>query len=200
MKKLTTDDLLKLEDYARERPEFRKRVMAHKRGRCVPLGPHMTLFFEDRWTIQYQVQEMLRAEKIFEPADIEEELAAYNPLIPDGRNWKVTCMIEYDDPEVRRRELKRLRGIEDQIWVQVDNGTRVHAIADEDLDRSDMEKTSAVHFLRFELSEADVRAVKAGQPIRVGCDHAEYRHETEIDDARRQALAADLSDDAPVTA
>lgn len=200
MKKLTTADLLKLEDYARERPEFRKRVMAHKRSRCVPLGPHMTLFFEDRWTIQYQVQEMLRAEKIFEPADIEEELAAYNPLIPDGRNWKVTCMIEYDDPEVRRQELKRLRGIEDRIWVQVDNGTRVHAIADEDLDRSDMEKTSAVHFLRFELSEADVRAVKAGQPIRVGCDHGEYRHETEIDDARHQALAADLSDDAPVTA
>lgn len=194
MKKLSTTDLLKLEDYARERAAFRQRVMAHKRRRRVGIGPHMTLYFEDRWTVQYQVQEMLRAERIFEAEAIREELEAYNPLIPDGSNWKATCMIEYADADERRQRLKELVGIEHKVWLRVDNGARIYAIADEDLDRSDAEKTSAVHFMRFELSEADIEAVKRGEPVFAGADHARYRYDIELSDEQRQAIAADLAE------
>ena len=147
---------MSLERYSRERPEFRTRVMAHKRNRQVNVGPNTMWLFEDRLTVQYQVQEMLRTERIFEAEGIAEELAAYNPLIPDGRNWKVTFLIEYTDPEVRRVQLEKLRGVEDRCWVQVSGFERVFAIADEDLERENEVKTSAVHFLRFELSDAMV--------------------------------------------
>src|SRR6187455_101148 len=153
-KKLAVDDLMSLERYSRERNEFRARVIAHKRNRQVAIGPNTMWLFEDRLTVQYQVQEMLRTERIFEAEGIIEELAAYNPLIPDGRNWKVTFLIEYTDPEERRVQLEKLRGIEDRCWVQVEGGERLYAIADEDLERENEVKTSAVHFLRFELSDA----------------------------------------------
>ncbi|HET9474780.1 MAG TPA: DUF3501 family protein, partial [Steroidobacteraceae bacterium] len=154
MQKLHESDLLSLERYSRERPEFRARVMAHKKNRQIAVGPNAMWLFEDRLTVQYQVQEMLRTERIFEAEGIAEELAAYNPLIPDGRNWKVTLLIEFADPEVRRVQLGRLRGIEDRCWVQVAGCERLYAIADEDLERENEIKTSAVHFLRFELSDA----------------------------------------------
>ncbi|MGA7979634.1 MAG: DUF3501 family protein, partial [Chromatiaceae bacterium] len=151
MQHLTRDDLHSLEKYAELRSEFRNRVMAHKKTRQVALGPHITLYFEDRLTMQYQVQEMLRAERIFEAAGIQEELDAYNPLIPDGSNWKATFMVEYEDADERREALSRLIGIEDRVWVRVAGFDKVGAIADEDLEREDETKTSSVHFLRFEL-------------------------------------------------
>src|SRR6187549_3901037 len=154
MQKLAVSDLMSLERYSRERSEFRARVMAHKKNRQLNVGPNTMWLFEDRLTVQYQVQEMLRTERIFEAEGIAEELAAYNPLIPDGRNWKVTLLIEFPDAEVRRVQLEKLRGIEDRCWVQVAGFERVFAIADEDLERENDVKTSAVHFLRFELSEA----------------------------------------------
>ena len=154
MQKLTPADLMTLERYARERTEFRTRVMAHKKVRKLSVGPNTSWLFEDRLTIQYQVQEILRTEKIFEPEGIVEELEAYNPLIPDGRNWKVTLLIEYPDPATRPAALARLKGIEDRCWVQVADFSRVFAIADEDLERENEEKTSAVHFLRFELTDS----------------------------------------------
>src|SRR6185312_308243 len=153
MNKLSVSDLYSLERYARERAAFRSEVLEHKRARQLAVGPHTTWLFEDRLTVQYQVQEMLRAERIFEPEGIEEELAAYNPLIPDGSNWKATLMIEYPNPDERRVALTQLKGIEDRCWVQVEGASRVWAIADEDLDRENEEKTSSVHFLRFELDE-----------------------------------------------
>jgi hypothetical protein len=194
MQKLNETDLLSLERYSRERPEFRARVMAHKKNRQLNIGPNTLWLFEDRLTVQYQVQEMLRTERIFEAEGIAEELAAYNPLIPDGRNWKVTLLIEYPDPEVRRVQLEKLRGIEDRCWVQVAGFERLYAIADEDLERENETKTSAVHFLRFELEEAMVAALRGGATLGVGVDHPNYRHEiAAVPDHVRAALLADLA-------
>jgi hypothetical protein len=191
MKKLTHADLWKLEDYARERSAFRAKVIAHKKTRTVHLGPHLTLIFEDRMTIQYQVQEMLRIERIFEAAAIDEELDAYNPLIPDGANLKATLLIEYDDVEMRKRELEKLRGIEDDIALAVGD-ERVLAIADEDLDRSNETKTSAVHFLRFELTPAMIAAARTGSPLALSVAHPHYAAEVVVEGAVRAALIADL--------
>ena len=190
---LTRADLYSLEEYARCRPQFRARVMAHKQDRRVALGAHATLYFEDRLTIQYQVQEMLRAERIFESAGIQDELDAYNPLVPDGCNWKATFMIEYDDASEREAALVRLRGIETRVWVQIADQARVYAIADEDLEREDATKTSAVHFLRFELTPAMAAAVTAGAPIGIGSDHPDYCCETQVGPPARACLAADLA-------
>src|SRR5215475_1577821 len=168
MNKLSVNDLFSLERYARERPAFRGKVLEHKRARQLAVGPHTTWLFEDRLTIQYQVQEMLRAERIFEPEGIEEELASYNPLIPDGHNWKATLLIEFPDEQERRRELAKLKGIEDRCWVQVKGHEKVYAIADEDLERENDEKTSSVHFLRFELSPAMISGLRGGAELGVG--------------------------------
>jgi len=176
MEKLTRSDLYSLEQYAEMRSAFRDQVMAHKKLRTVPVGPNLTLYFEDRLTMQYQVQEMLRVERIFEPEGIEEELEVYNPLIPDGTNWKATMMIEYPDVEERREALLRMAGIEHQIWVQVAGYDRIFGIADEDLERGDDRKTSAVHFMRFELAPAMVTAIKQGAGIAMGIDHPAYTH------------------------
>jgi hypothetical protein len=191
MKKLTHADLWKLEDYSRERSAFRTKVIAHKKTRTVHLGAHLTLIFEDRMTVQYQVQEMLRIERIFEAAAIDEELDAYNPLIPDGANLKATLLIEYDDVEMRKRELEKLRGIEDDIAISVGD-ERVLAIADEDLDRSNETKTSAVHFLRFELTPAMIAAARAGSPLALSVAHPHYAAEVVVEGAVRAALIADL--------
>jgi hypothetical protein len=194
MAKLTRDDLFSLEEYAEIRPKFRAEVMDHKKTRQVPVGPNATLYFEDAVTMKYQVQEMLRIERIFERAAIEEELDAYNPLIPDGSNWKATFMVEFPDIEERRERLGRLTGIEDRVWVQVAGFDRVHAIADEDLERADEDKTSAVHFLRFELAPEMAQAVKDGAAIGMGIDHDEYREEIEaVPPAIRDSLARDLA-------
>jgi hypothetical protein len=193
MSKLTRDDLFSLEKYAEMRPEFRARVMAHKKNRQLPIGPNATLYFEDALTMQYQIQEMLRAERIFESAGIQEELDAYNPLIPDGSNWKATFMVEYPDEAERREQLARLIGIERHIWVQVADFSRVTPIADEDLERETEEKTSSVHFLRFELSGEMVDAIKRGAAISIGIDHPNYTHSQEpIPQNVRDSLAADL--------
>ncbi|HEV7608555.1 MAG TPA: DUF3501 family protein [Steroidobacteraceae bacterium] len=194
MKKLAESDLLSLERYARERSDFRTRVMAHKKNRQVNVGPNTMWLFEDRLTVQYQVQEMLRTERIFEAEGIAEELAAYNPLIPDGRNWKVTFLIEYTDPEVRRVQLEKLKGVEDRCWVQVDGCERVFAIADEDMERENEVKTSAVHFLRFELSEPMAAKLKGGAALSIGIDHPNYQQQiSPAADNLRAALLADLS-------
>jgi hypothetical protein len=194
MNRLSPADLMSLERYSRERAEFRARVIAHKKNRQLTVGPNTLWLFEDRLTVQYQVQEMLRTERIFEAEGIAEELAAYNPLIPDGRNWKVTLLIEYPDPEVRKVQLEKLRGIEDRCYVQVAGFERVLAIADEDLERENEIKTSAVHFLRFELDEAMAGSVKGGAALNVGIDHPDYRHEiSPVPAASRAALAADLA-------
>ena len=193
MNKLAVEDLLSLEQYAKQRAAFRERVLQHKRNRQVAVGPHTTWCFEDRLTIQYQIQEMLRAERIFEPEGIEDELNAYNPLIPDGRNWKVTLMIEFPDVEQRRRELQRLKGIEDKCWVQVAGHDRVYAIADEDLERENEEKTSAVHFLRFELTPEMVSALRSGAGLSIGIDHDQYTHAVDpVPESVRAALLADF--------
>ena len=193
MQKLTVSDLLSLERYSRERPEFRTRVIAHKRNRQLNVGPNTMWLFEDRLTVQYQVQEMLRTERIFEAEGIAEELAAYNPLIPEGSNWKVTFLIEYTDPEVRRVQLEKLRGVEDRCWVQVSGFERVFAIADEDMERENEVKTSAVHFLRFELSDAMSAKLKGGAALSVGIDHPEYQHQiSPAPDNVRASLIADL--------
>ncbi len=189
---LTREDLYSLEDYSGIRSDFRNRVMAHKKNRQVPVGPHATLYFEDRLTMQYQIQEMLRAERIFEAAGIQDELDAYNPLIPDGSNWKATFMIEYPDIDERRDALARLRGIEDKVWVQVADSDKVWAVADEDLEREDATKTSAVHFLRFDLSAPMCAALKEGAALAIGIDHPEYRHQADLSTATRDALTADL--------
>jgi hypothetical protein len=193
MEKLATADLMSLEQYARERSAFRARVLRHKGERQLAVGPHATWCFEDRLTVQYQVQEMLRAERIFEPEGILDELAAYNPLIPDGRNWKVTLLLEYD-PSERPAALARLRGVEDRCWVQVADHARVYAIADEDLERENAEKTSAVHFLRFELEAAMIASLKGGAALAAGVDHEHYRHAVDpLAPAQRRALLADLA-------
>ena len=193
MQKLAVTDLMSLERYSRERPEFRARVIAHKRNRQVSVGPSSLWLFEDRLTVQYQVQEMLRTERIFEAEGIAEELAAYNPLIPEGSNWKVTFLIEYTDPEVRRVQLEKLRGVEDRCWVQVSGFERMFAIADEDMERENEVKTSAVHFLRFELSAAMSAKLKGGAALSVGIDHPEYQHQiSPAPDNVRASLIADL--------
>ena len=171
MRKLSRDDLFPLENYAVMRGDFRHRVMAHKKPRQLHLGPHVTLYFEDRLTIQYQIQEMLRVERIFEADGITEELDAYNPLIPDGCNLKATMMIEYEDRVERTRQLRQLVGIEDQVWLRVAGMDKVMAIADEDLERSTEDKTSAVHFLRFEFAPEMIAAMKAGAAVSAGIDH-----------------------------
>ncbi|GAC1455515.1 MAG: DUF3501 family protein [Steroidobacteraceae bacterium] len=194
MSKLAATDLMSLEEYARERPAFRARVLEHKRARRLAVGPNVTWCFEDRLTMQYQVQEMLRAERIFEPAGIAEELAAYNPLIPDGSNWKVTLLIEFPQPAERARALAQLKGIEARCWVQVADQPRVFAIADEDLERENEAKTSAVHFLRFELTPAMVVALRAGAVLGAGVDHEHYRHAlAAVPDPLRTSLIGDLS-------
>lgn len=194
MKKLNREDLFSLEKYAEVRPQFRAQVMAHKQNRQVNIGPNARLYFEDRMTMQYQVQEMLRIERIFETEGINDELAAYNPLIPDGSNWKATFMVEFPDIEERRVALKRLKGVEDKVWVRVAGFEPVRPIADEDLEREDEEKTSSVHFLRFELTPDMVRAVKQGAAISMGIDHPAYNHQVDpIPAATRDSLAQDLS-------
>lgn len=193
MQKLTAADLLKLEDYATRRPEFRRRVIAHKQHRKLHLGPHLTLLFEDRLTVQYQVQEMLRIERIFEHAAIAEELAAYNPLIPDGSNLKATCLVEYEDPVERARALAELKGLERGIWAQVGAGPRSFAIADEDLERENDHKTSAVHFLRFELDADSIRSLRSGAALQFGVDHPAYTYHVTAAADVAAALAADFS-------
>ena len=189
---LTRQDLWSLEDYAAKRPEYRQQVMQHKVNRQVSLGPNATLYFEDRLTIQYQIQEMLRIEKVFEAAGIEEELDAYNPLIPDGSNWKATFMIEYEDPELRAAQLAKMIGIEDLVWVQVDGHDKVWAISNEDLERSTADKTSSVHFMRFELAPEMVAALKSGASLQMGVEHQVYNYQVDISDEIRQSLINDL--------
>lgn len=193
MKRLTAADLFKLEEYAERRAAFREQVLPHKRRRTVRLGPNLTLLFEDRLLVQYQIQEMLRIERAFEKNAIQEELDAYNPLIPDGTNWKATALLEFEDAAERKRALAELKDIEDRIWVQVGGGAKIYAIADEDLDRSNAEKTSAVHFLRFELPPAEVRAARDGAALKVGVEHPKYRHEATVGPETAAALAADLA-------
>jgi hypothetical protein len=196
MHKLSPQDLHPLETYARLRAEFRDKVIAHKKNRQLQVGPHALLSFEDRLTMQYQVQEMLRVERIFEPEGIQDELDAYNPLIPDGTNWKATFMLEYPDPEERKRELARLRGIERRVWVEIDGLMPVYAIADEDLEREDETKTAAVHFLRFDLPREMILALKqVSADIRIGIDHQNYRFAVDpVPRNVRDALIRDLID------
>ena len=193
MRKLEATDLMGLEAYHKSRLAFREKVMAHKRDRQVAVGPNATLYFEDWLTIQYQVQEMLRIERIFESEAIDDELQAYVPLIPDGSNLKATFMVEFADPEERRRELGRLVGIEDKVYIQVSGCDRVYAIADEDLERATEEKTSAVHFLRFELTAPMKSALQSGAELSIGIDHSNYSHlVVAIPAAARNSLIADL--------
>jgi hypothetical protein len=189
---IARESLLSLEAYARERNAFRARVMAHKKLRTVHIGEHVTLQFEDELLIRYQIQEMLRIERIFEEDGIQGELDAYNPLLPDGGNWKATMFIEYPDVDERRRMLARLRGIERQTWVQVEGAERVLAIADEDLERETEEKTAAVHFVRFELPAKFRDALKRGARLTIGVDHPEYRVSVEPSPEQREALIGDL--------
>jgi hypothetical protein len=194
MSRITRDSLMTLEAYAKARNDFRARVLQHKQPRSVALGEHVTLLFEDELTIRYQIQEMLRIEKTFEENGIRDELEAYNPLVPDGTNFKATMLIEYDDPDARKGALARLKGIEDRTWVQVEGCPRVFAIADEDLERENAEKTSAVHFLRFELTAEMIAALKYGVALGMGVDHPAYRVEVPaVPAATRAALVADLS-------
>ena len=194
MKKLKREDLMTLEQYAEKRAEFRKQVLEHKKNRNIALGEHATLYFEDSQTIQYQIQEMLRIEKIFEADGINEELEAYNPLIPDGSNWKATFMIEYGDAEERAKVLSTLVGVEDKVWVQVDGFDKVYAIANEDLERSTEEKTSAVHFMRFELSASMAKAVKNNKNISMGIGYDGFEQlVNSIAEASRVSLMNDLT-------
>ncbi|MGQ0523764.1 MAG: DUF3501 family protein [Betaproteobacteria bacterium] len=194
MPRITRESLMTLEAYARARNEFRARVMAHKKHRTLQLGDSVTLIFEDELTVRYQVQEMLRAERIFEEPGIQDELDAYNPLIPDGNNWKATMMIEYTDIDERRRMLTRLVGIEDKVWVKVEGHRRVYAIADEDLERETDSKTSSVHFLRFELDSSMVQALRRGSGLSAGIDHPQYNVTfDEVSAPMREALVEDLA-------
>jgi hypothetical protein len=192
MAAISRDSLLSLEAYAKSRKDFRARVLAHKRNRSVRLGENVTLIFEDELTIRYQIQEMLRIEKTFEEEGIQDELDAYNPLVPDGTNLKATMMIEYDDPLVRKRELAKLIGIEDRVYLQVDGFDKVYAIADEDLERENEEKTSSVHFLRFEFTPPMIDALKKGAALAVGVDHANYR--ARVDEVAPNVQAALVRD------
>ena len=192
MSKLIHSDLYSLEEYARLRPEFRAKVMEHKKNRRVAIGEHATLYFEDSLTMQYQVQEMLRIERIFEHDGIQDELDVYNPLIPDGFNWKATFMMEYDDADERKAALAQLIGVEKALWVQVDGFNKLHPIANEDLERETEDKTSSVHFLRFELSPEMASAAKQGATIKAGIDHTNYYAETIVPDNVRESLVGDL--------
>ena len=193
MQKLSRQDLMTLEQYAVERPRLRAEIIAHKQLRTVQVGPNMTWLLEDRETIRYQVLEMLRVERIFEAAGIQDELDAYNPLIPSGSNWKATLLLEFPDPEARQVALSKLIGVEDRCWVRVSEMERVFAIADEDLERENAEKTSAVHFLRFELSPTMIAAAQSGASLSVGVDHQNYRHSiAPLPAAVRDALLLDL--------
>lgn len=193
MEKLTRTDLMSLEDYAAKRGEFREKVMAHKKARRIELGPHVTLYFEDRLTIQYQVQEMLRAERIFEAAGIQEELDAYNPLIPASDTLKATMMIEFEDAQERRVALAQWGGIEDRVWVGRKGGERCYAIADEDFQRRTRERTSAVHFLRFKLDGPTAQTVREGESLAMGVDHALYSETVDpVPEALVHSLANDL--------
>lgn len=193
MARIERGSLLPLEAYTRERNAFRMRVIEHKKHRTVHLGEHLTLLFEDELTIRYQIQEMLRIERIFEEAGIQHELDAYNPLVPDGSNLKATMLIEYPDAAERQRKLARLKGIEDRVWVQVAGFARVYAIADEDLERENEHKTSAVHFLRFELDAGMRDALRRGAGLGLGVDHPEYQASLDTAAAVRAALAGDLA-------
>ena len=189
---IARDSLLSLEAYARERKAFRAKVMEHKKLRTLHVGEHVSLQFEDELLIRYQIQEMLRIERIFEDAGIQGELDAYNPLLPDGGNWKATMFIEYPDVDQRRRMLGRLKGIERKTWVQVEGAERIYAIADEDLERENEEKTAAVHFVRFELTPAQRERLKRGARLTVGVDHPEYRASVEPSAEQRAALIVDF--------
>jgi len=194
MQHLKSVDLLTLEAYARERAAIRARMIGYRAARRLEVGPNCTWSFEDRETVRYQVQEMLRTERVFEPAGIDEELAAYNPLIPDGRNFKATLLIEYPDPAERAQQLAALKGMERRCWIQIAGCERVYAVADEDLERENEHKTSAVHFLRFELGEAMARACKSGAAIAAGVDHEAYRHSVDpLPSPLCDALRADLA-------
>ncbi len=194
MARIRRDSLLSLETYAKERNAFRARVIEHKKRRMVQLGPNVTLQFEDELTMRYQVQEMLRIERIFEDEGIQDELDAYNPLVPDGSNWKATMLIEYPDPVERAGMLAKLKCVEDRVWVRVEGCGRVHAIADEDLERENDEKTSSVHFLRFELTDEMCKALKYGVGLAMGIDHAAYGAElAEVGAETRKALVGDLA-------
>ena len=190
--RITPDSLMTLEAYSKWRKAHKGEVIAHRKLRSVPLGEHVTLQFESEMTIRYQIQEMLRIEKIFEEEGIEQEIGAYAPLMPDGANWKATMMIEFPDENERRRELARLIGVEDRMYVEVEGDERVYAIADEDLDRENDEKTSAVHFVRFEFTPAMVSAIKAGAAVKLGCDHRNYPAHTAIAAETLASLAGDL--------
>lgn len=192
MNYLTRQDLLHLETYADQRAAFRHRVIEHKKVRRVDVGPNLSLHFEDRLTVQYQLQEMLRIERIFEPAAIQEELATYNPLIPDGRNLKATAMLEFEDVDVRRNRLAELVGLEDLVWMQVEGNDKVYAIANEDLARSTEEKTSAVHFLRFELNQGMMKGLRAGAALSFGSDHESYFERVTVRAETLYALLCDL--------
>ncbi|HIG41570.1 MAG: DUF3501 family protein [bacterium] len=191
---LTRPDLWSLEQYAERRQAFREEVLLHKKHRKILLGEHLRLIFEDRLTIQYQIQEMLRIEKIFEADAIQQELDAYNPLIPDGANWKCTLLIQYEDVEQRKVRLTQLLGIEDQIWVQVGDCAPVFAIADEDMERANEEKTAAVHFLRFQLNDDQLAAARGNQALTFGVNHPAYLVEpVKVADENRASLLADIS-------
>ena len=191
-KKLTIEDLYSLEQYSRIRESYRKEILIHKLKRNLVVGNHVRLLFEDQKTIQYQIQEMLRVEKIFEQQGIQDELDTYNPLIPDGSNWKATMLIEYPKSEQRQKALSLLVGIEDLVWVKIDNGDKVFAIADEDLDRSTPDKTSSVHFLRFELTTKQANNLDTSVPISIGIDHNNYRHQKDICKATKESIIKDL--------
>lgn len=193
MKKLQRSDLWSLEEYAEKRCNFKSKVIAHKQNRQLPIGPNATVYFEDNLTIQYQIQEMLRIERIFEAAAIEEELATYNPLIPDGSNWKATLMIEFTDETERRVALAKMRGIEDSIWMQVEGHDKITPFANEDMERTNDDKTSAVHFLRFELEQEMITSLKNGANLSAGIAHAEYHHTVDVvPDEIRKLLLEDL--------
>lgn len=194
MPRIARESLLTLEAYDKERNDFRARVLAHKKVRTVHLGAHLTLQFEDELTVRYQIQEMLRIEKTFDEAGIMDELEAYNPLVPDGQNWKATLLLEYENVAERRQALARLQTIEDRVWVQVEGYPQVYAIADEDLERENAEKTSSVHFVRFEFTAAMIQALKGGEELAIGVDHPAYRALLDpVPEATRSALLADLA-------
>ena len=193
MKKLERNDLWSLEEYDEKRSDFKIRVIAHKQNRQLPIGPNATVYFEDNLTIQYQIQEMLRIERIFETAAINEELSTYNPLIPDGSNWKATFMIEYADVTERRVALEKMRGVEDTVWVQVEGHGKVMVFANEDIERTNDDKTSAVHFLRFELDQEMISTLKTGANLLAGITHLEYNHVVDVvPEAIREKLLEDL--------
>lgn len=193
MQQLTRTDLMPLEVYADARATWRSQVIKHKKHRKVSIGAHATLYFEDRTTIQYQIQEMLRAERIFERGAVQEELDAYNPLIPDGTNLKATFMLEYTDADLRKVELARLIGVEDRVWLRVAGHDKVYAIADEDMARENADKTSSVHFLRFEFDAAMIAALKSGAALAAGIDHENYRNSVDpLPPPVRGALVVDL--------